>query len=104
MLGRYVLGVDGKPLLMEDFLVWARWLETADRTVAVNHVEGVDVSTVFLGLDQNFSGKGDPMLWETMIFGGEHDQEQWRYTSREEALLGHVAALALVCLKPVEHE
>jgi len=31
-----------------------------------------------------------------MIFGGEHDQYQERYTSYEDALKGHQTALNLV--------
>lgn len=62
--------------------------------------EAGKVSTVFLGLDHNFSGLENPLdyrpvLWETMIFGGPNDQEMWRYCSREEALKGHDAAVRL---------
>jgi predicted DNA-binding transcriptional regulator AlpA len=56
-------------------LTWARWFETAERTVASDHVGDVHVSTVFLALDHNFGLEGPPVLWETMIFGGELDQE-----------------------------
>jgi len=31
-----------------------------------------------------------------MIFGGEHDGYQERYTSRENAVAGHLKAVALV--------
>jgi DNA-binding LacI/PurR family transcriptional regulator len=33
---------------------------------------------------------------ETMIFGGEHDQYQERYTSYEDAVKGHQIALNLI--------
>jgi hypothetical protein len=46
------------------------------------------VSTVWLGLDHSF-GRGPPLIFETMIFGGSHDQQMWRYASREAALEGH---------------
>jgi hypothetical protein len=49
------------------------------------------VSTVFTGIDY----VSPPRLWETIIFGGSHDQYQDRYTSREDALAGHEKALAL---------
>ena len=39
---------------------------------------------------------GEPILWETMIFGGEHDQYQERYTNRHAALAGHDRAVAMV--------
>ena len=48
------------------------------------------VSTVFLGLDHNFSKKGPALVWETMVFGGELDQEQDRCSgSREQAEAMH---------------
>ena len=53
------------------------------------------VSTVFLGLDHAWNSDV-PVLWETMIFGGEHDQYQERYTSHEDALEGHKKALTLI--------
>jgi hypothetical protein len=43
-----------------------------DTRVAFERVrEGVEVSTVFLGVDHNFFGVGGPILFETMIFGGD---------------------------------
>lgn len=84
------------PVLMTDILEWARWFERAEnrRVAETNLPNGIMVSTVFLGLDHNFYG-GPPVLWETMIFGGPHDQYQERYTSREAALEGHEEAVRL---------
>ncbi len=50
--------------------------------------EEVQVSTVFLHMDHSFNG-GPPLLFETMVFGGLHDNHQVRYTSWEEAEIGH---------------
>jgi hypothetical protein len=50
------------------------------------------VSTVFVGLDHNF-GRGDPLLFETMIFGGPLDQYQWRYATWDHAEHGHNQAV-----------
>ena len=36
------------------------------------------VSTVFLALDHSFMNDSEPVLFETMVFGGEHDQHQER--------------------------
>ena len=58
--------------------------------------EEIRVSTVFLGLDHNHSQEGPPILFETMIFGGEHDQSQWRYWTFDEALQGHRWSVELV--------
>jgi predicted RNA-binding Zn-ribbon protein involved in translation (DUF1610 family) len=89
---RYFVRVGGKvrpATLME----WAAWLEASgkDRTVAWTAVRpGVEVSTVFLGLDHAFGG-GPPVLWETMVFGGARDGNQQRYTSEDAARAGHTA-------------
>lgn len=53
-----------------------------------------DVSTVFLALDHDLSGKGPPVLYETMIFGGPRDDYQERYCTRAEAEAGHARAVA----------
>lgn len=55
------------------------------------------ISTVFLGLDHNHSWpNGTPILFETMIFGGEHDDFQERYCTWDEAEAGHKIAVDLV--------
>lgn len=74
---------------------WAEWFEAADRVVAKTDIEGARISTVFLGLDHSF-GHGDPLLFETMIFGGEHDQHQQRCSTYEEAEKMHSDAVAMV--------
>jgi hypothetical protein len=95
---RYILADDGKtPLECPDLLTWGHWFENGDRRrVAFDKVGDVGVSTVFLGLDHRWNRDGDPILWETMVFGGEHDGEQWRYSSYANAVAGHAAAIALV--------
>lgn len=52
--------------------------------------ETIMVSTVFLGLDHRMDGiEGPPVVFETMVFGGDFDQEQERYCTYEEAKKGH---------------
>lgn len=34
-------------------------------------------------------GSGPPLVFETMIFGGEYDECQWRYSTKLEAEQGH---------------
>jgi len=92
---RYVLDEQGIPRQELDLMAWAKWFESFDRHIAKDEIKDVLVSTVFLGLDYSFNG-GDPVLWETMIFGGAHDETQLRYTSREEAMKGHREAVELV--------
>jgi hypothetical protein len=51
------------------------------------------VSTVFLGLDHGWGDDEDPLLFETMVFGGPNDQDCIRYTTWAEAERGHFATV-----------
>jgi hypothetical protein len=82
----YILDAAGNPELCDDTQKWGRWFrDVANRTVAKDDVsDDVRVSTVFLGIDHSFD-EGVPVLWETMIFGGPHNDYQERYTSLDDA-------------------
>jgi len=68
---------------------WGMFFENKEsRRVAVDEVNGARVSTVFLGVDHSW-GYGPKLWFETMIFGGEHDGFQDRYTTWDEAEAGH---------------
>ncbi len=58
-------------------------------------VAEVRVSTVFLGLNHRWSSEeGDPpIIFETMVFGGPHDQYQTRCCTWDEALEMHKVAI-----------
>ena len=63
------------------------------RKVRVTELPGnITVSTVFLMLDHGWGG-GEPVLWETMVFGGSFtdalDEYTRRYTSYADAVKGH---------------
>ena len=84
-----------------DLMSWARWFEKADRHVAKSggpKGERPWISTVFLGLNHN-SGDGPPLLFETMIFGGEHDQYQVRCSTWKQAEAMHAKACKLAGIK-----
>lgn len=95
-MSNYIL--DGKtPVLEPDIMKWAQWHSTANRHVRNDFLPNdIHVSTVFLGLDHRFVSEGEPILFETMIFGGEHNEYQERYCTWEEAEAGHQRALELV--------
>jgi len=99
-----------EPVGCEDLMTWARWMETADRTVEETFVthpftgEVTRISTVFLGVDYNWSPWGPPVLFETMAFAAPEEVRlfdgppRWvpralpyqpRYRTWEEALAGH---------------
>ena len=94
-IGKYILDAQQQPVEEPDLLTWGRWMETADRHVAVDQVGDAKVSTIFLGLDHRF-GDGPPVLYETMVFGGPLDMKRERYATRDEAIAGHAAMLARV--------
>lgn len=74
---------------------WAEWFEnSANRIIKQEQVGPYWVSTVFLGIDHNFSMEGPPLLFETMIFReGWRDLYCDRYSTYEEALAGHAIAV-----------
>lgn len=84
---------DGESVELVDMYEAARCHDSLWRTRTTTG--DADVSTVFLGLDHG-GGLGGPVLYETMVFGGELDGEQERYRTRAEALAGHAAMVARV--------
>lgn len=60
--------------------------------VGYDEVGEASVSTVWLGLDHGFCRPGPgyrPIIFETMVFGGDDDQFCLRYCREEEARVGH---------------
>jgi hypothetical protein len=51
------------------------------------------VSTVWLGIDHRGFGDGPPLIFETMIFGGEYEFCA-RYSTEERAVEGHARVVA----------
>ena len=94
MSDKYILK-DGQPVKCDDLMEWAQWYETADRKIAYAEKNGVRVDTIFLSLDHNW-GPGEPILFETRVFGGKYDQELERYETIESARLGHADMCRLV--------
>jgi len=96
------------PVEVDDPLTWGRWFETANRVVRKTETKAkydgtpvglIQVSTVFLGLDHNLSGSGEPVLFETMVFGGPSDGEMDRCSTWEGAEKMHEAMHEAMCLK-----
>jgi hypothetical protein len=82
MSEHYIL--KGREAVPVDMMTWARWFEKGNRVLKRETIGNADVSTVFLGLNHQF-GDGPPMIFETMVFGGELDQEQDRCSTYDEA-------------------
>jgi hypothetical protein len=77
----------------DDVIAWGRFMEDERRHIGYTQITSAcTVSTVFIGIDHRIYGKGPPVLFETMIFGGPLDHDQWRYSSYDDAVTGHAAA------------
>ena len=91
--GRYVL-IGQTPVPESDLFTWAEFVEQGPNRIVrqddlISLIGPVFVSTVFLGLDHNWGG-GEPLLFETMIFGGPLDGEIClRYPTWDRAESGH---------------
>jgi hypothetical protein len=67
-LGYWILD-ENDQMIQVDLMTWAMWIETGRNRVIKQETFGdYQVSTVFLGLDHNFSHQGPPVLWETIAF------------------------------------
>lgn len=77
-----------------EYIAWASDPNNSN-ALKQEKVGDVEVSTVLLMCAANLF-EHPPIIFETMIFGGEHDQYQYRYATKSEALLGHARAVQLV--------
>lgn len=90
----YVLDDNDNVVKEPDILKWGRFFENQrDRRIVKQEHFGtakeIMVSTVFLGMDHGWHSR-QPILWETMVFGGSMHQEMDRCSgSREQALAMH---------------
>lgn len=72
---------------IKDVIEWARSFERSKRIIQQDDLKYVQVSTVFLGLDYNWSDEGPPLVFESMVFPGEREVQ--RYATWDEAYDGH---------------
>ena len=83
----------GKIIGTNDRALWVKRTESNAHWIARDTWdEGsgrVLVSTVFLGIDHGFGFTKNPILWETMVFGGPHDAYQERYDDEATAVIRH---------------
>jgi hypothetical protein len=82
---------DGKPILSDELLPatdkWALLLEQRDSNRIVGQtctLYGEKLSTVWLGLDHNYSRTGPPLIFETMLFA----------PARKKVTLSYILAVA----------
>lgn len=101
MAGIYIL-VDKHPVLVADTAMWSGKIKVGMIAVKQTYTRNSFVSTVFLGMDDEYDGIGPIKLFETIIRGGEYDDYCDRYETWEEAKEGHKKVLKLI--KLIENE
>jgi hypothetical protein len=92
---KYILK-DKKPVKCNDLLAWADAFEHSDNQVAFDRIDDIQISTVFLGVDHAHGQSGPPMLFETMVYGGELDKQTERCSTWDEAEVMHKKMLQRV--------
>ena len=85
----------GKPMTMQQ---WAQRFEDEDYRLIARDVIGPDepldpaplitVSTFWFGLNHDWRSD-EPLIYETIIIGGEHDATGMRYATEKQAREGH---------------
>lgn len=92
----YYILIENKPVLTYDFHAWVFWMNHNNRVIKhTNLPDGICVTTMFLGIDNGWSND-QPILFETLIFGGEHNDFCERYSDYEMALSGHERAIEMI--------
>lgn len=74
-------------------ITFEEWSATyrAGRSLQVTTVGAFKVSTIWLGINHNFTRDGPPIIFETMIHDGKEWDQQWRYETLEQAEAGHAS-------------
>src|SRR5262245_16039881 len=92
----YILDHEHQPVPV-DMMTWAQWFARLEsRHVADDRIGDIRISTVFMGLDHSYYDDDPPLIFETMIFGGELDGHMWRYSTWDDAEIGHKMAVKKV--------
>lgn len=82
------------PVEERNMLRWAR-SRGGHKSLKRTYIGDIYVSTVFLGINHSFLDSL-PVLFETMVFGGEHNHYQERYYTYKQAIHGHNTAVKMV--------
>jgi len=95
----YVLDDQNNAIPCEDVLEWGeKFADFSKRQVAdTSLLDTIRVSTVFIGIDHAWND-GPPLVFESMVFGGEDDGYMERYSTWEEAEKGHHNIVAKILL------
>ena len=86
--------IDGNPVSSDAAMLLKYNSDEDYARIGLDEVDGVRVSTVWLGLDHRHGPFGPPLIFETMVFGGSFDGECQRYPTKDLALAGHNEVVA----------
>lgn len=71
----YYILRDGIISTTQSLMEWGEWMQNGDRQIFDHEIDHeIRVSAVFLGLDHGYNNTRQPVLFETMIFGGAFNQ------------------------------
>ena len=84
------------PVKCDNIIEWGKWYEKiSNRRVKENYATikcdaknttiEIRVSTVFLAINHNWTNQGEPILFETMVFGGSLNETQDRCCTWQDA-------------------
>jgi hypothetical protein len=79
-----------------DVFTWGQWHQMANCVLFRDRIGGILVSTIFFGLNRRSKPNDPPLIFETMVFGGDFGDYQERYATYSEAEAGHRRILAMV--------
>jgi len=98
MKDRWYILKDKMPVPCAGLYEWARWAKQNGRHVAYDQIGEITISTIFLGWDHRHLPESGlpPILFETMILGGERHGYQVRTCTWHEAEEAHTQAWDLV--------
>ena len=92
------------PVPTDNILQWGRWMENpSNKQLALTKINGLRVSTLFLGVDNQFT-EGQPVLFETIVFRENQPIDEYccRYYTWDEAKAGHDAIVELIKTQKVD--
>ena len=84
---------DGNTISSEEWVLRLK----KDNRVAYSETKNYSISTVYLGINHRYDGKLPPYIFETLVFADDDtlpwDDYMQRYSTEEEAILGHLEVL-----------
>jgi hypothetical protein len=93
-LSFFILDENHNPVEEPDLIKWGEWMASSNRQVGYAEFQGkfnedIVVSTIFLAIPTFPDFFHKPRLFETMIAGGKHDGEVFKYLTWIEAKESH---------------